>query len=173
MNTITLQPITITFTQTSKFSVEDYLEWCEMTENIPSQKGYKRYVIDTFEHDLRDDINTDNFTFKYGKEKEYEYEETKVNGNETPFDYSKYVSDLSESEIKEFEELAEIEEKFSINPLYTKDDIIIFNAIENLSLNYGMKIDKETGEFLCFKKSNHTYYLYEYLRTLERLSTLP
>lgn len=166
MTKITLQPITITFTQTIKFSVEDYLEWCKMTKNIPSQKGYKRYAIDAFEDDLRDDIDTNNFTFKYGKEKDHEYEETEVDGNETPFDYSKYVSDLSESEIEEFHKLNE-EDKLSIDSLYSKDNIIIMNNIENLSFDYGVKIDKETGEILCIKKSTQTYYLCEYLKTLD------
>jgi hypothetical protein len=169
MTTITLQPITLTFTQTCKISVEEYLEWCEMYENIPSQKGYKRFVIDYFEDDLRDDINPDNFTFKYGKEKEYEYEEIENGGIEIPFDYSEYIDDLSESEIEEFHKLVE-EDKFNINPIYTKDDIVIMNSIENLSLDYGVKINKETGEILCIKKSIQTYHLYEYLRTLEKPS---
>jgi hypothetical protein len=165
MNTITLQPITITFTQTSKFSVEDYLEWCVDTENIPSQKGYKRYVIDAFEDDLRDDINPDNMSFKYGKEKEYQYEECEYNKTQIPFDYSEWVSDLSESEMEEFYKLIEMD-KFNINPIYAKDGIIIMNAIENPSLHYGVKIDKENSEFLYIKKSIYTYHLYEYLRTL-------
>jgi hypothetical protein len=166
MNTITLQPITITFTQTSKFSVEDYLEWSADYENIPSQKGYKRYVIDAFEDDLRDDINPDNMSFKYGKEKEYQYEECET---EIPFDYSKWVSDLSESEMEEFYKLIEMD-KFNINPIYAKDGIIIMNAIENPSLHYGVKIGKENSEFLYIKKSIHTYHLYEYLRTLPELA---
>jgi hypothetical protein len=169
MNTITLQPITITFKETSKFSVEDYLEWCMDTDNTPSQKGYKRYVIDAFEDDLRDDIDTNNFTFKYGKEKEYEYEETEIDENETPFDYSKWVSDLSESEIEEFHKLLEMD-KFSINPRYAKDDVVIMNTIENPSLYYGVKIDKENSEFLYIKKSIYTHHLYEYLRTLPKPS---
>jgi hypothetical protein len=41
------------------------------------------------------------------------------------------------------------------------------NSIENLSLDYGLKIDKETREILYIKKSGETYYLYEYLRTLD------
>jgi hypothetical protein len=162
MTTITLRPITITFTETRKTSIEEYLEWCEEYENIPSQKGYKRYVIDAFEDDLRDDINTNNFTFKYGKEQEYEFEEKEF----VPFDYSEYISDLSESEIEEFHKLVE-EDKFSINPVYTKEDIIILNSIENPSLEYGLKHDKETGEILCIKKSIYTHHLYEYLRTLD------
>jgi hypothetical protein len=166
MNTITLQPITITFTQTSKFSVEDYLEWCEMTENIPSQKGYKRYVIDQFEDDLRDDINTNNMSFKYGKEKEYEYEEVedKEDEDDIPFDYNDYVSDLSEEELKQFHRLVELD-KFIINPMLTIDNIVIMNTIEDSSiLNYGVKIDKETGEIICIKKSTRIYFLYEYLK---------
>jgi hypothetical protein len=168
MNTITLQPITITFKQTSKFSVEDYLEWCEDTENIPSQKGYKRYVIDAFEDDLRDDINPDNMSFKYGKEKEYQYEEYEYDTTEIPFDYSEWVSDLSESEMEEFHKLDEMD-KLHINPTYTKGDIFIMNTIENPSLYYGAKIDKENRQILCLKKSIHTHHLYEYLRTLEEL----
>lgn len=167
MNTITLQPITIAFTQTSKFSVEDYLEWCVDTENIPSQKGYKWYVIDAFEDDLRDDIDTDNMSFKYGKEKEYQYEE--CSRIQIPFDYSEWVSDLSESEREEFNKLLEMD-KFIINPRYAKDDIIIMNTIENPSLHYGVKIDKGNSEFLYIKKSIHTHHLYEYLRTLPELA---
>jgi hypothetical protein len=166
MTTITLQPITLTFTQTCEVSVEEYLEWCEAYENIPSQKGYKKFVIDYFEDDLRYDLDTNNFTFKYGKEKEYEYQETEFGEDETSFDYNDYVSDLSESEIEEFHKLVE-DDKFRINPLYTRDDIIIMNSIENLSLDYGLKIDKETREILYIKKSGETYYLYEYLRTLD------
>lgn len=166
---ITLQPITITFTQTSKFSVEDYLEWCVDTENIPSQKGYKRYVIDVFEDDLRDDINPDNMLFKYGKEEEYQYEEGEYNKTQIPFDYSEWVSDLSESEMEEFYKLLEMD-KFHINPIFTKDGIVIMNTIENPSLHYGVKIDKKNSEFICIKKSTHTHHLYEYLRTLPELA---
>ncbi len=162
MNTITLRPITITFTQTSKFSVEDYLEWCRMTENIPSQKGYKRYVIDQFEDDLRDDINTNNISFKYGKEKEYEYEYEEVE-NDIPFEYNDYVSDLSEEELEQFHRLVELD-KFIINPMLTLGNIVIMNTIEDSSLNYGVKIDKETGEILCIKKSTNVHFLYEYLK---------
>jgi hypothetical protein len=169
MNTIILQPITITFTQTSKFSIEDYLEWSADYENIPSQKGYKRYVINAFEDDLRDDINPDNMSFKYGKEKEYQYEEYECDRTEIPFDYSEWVSDLSESEMEEFYKLLEMD-KFHINPRYTKDDIIIMNTIENLSLYYGVKIDKENSEFLYIKKSIHIHHLYEYLKSLPELA---
>jgi hypothetical protein len=165
MNTITLQPITITFTQTSKFSVEDYLEWCEMTENIPSQKGYKRYVIDQFEDDLRDDINTNNMSLKYGKEGEYEYKEIEDEEveDDIPSDYNNYVIDLSEEELEQFHRLVELD-KFIINPMLTIGDIVIMNTIEDSSLNYGVKIDKETGEILCIKKSTNIYFLYEYLK---------
>ena len=75
MTLISLKPITITFTETCKISVEDYLEWCNDYENTPSQKGYKKFVFDSFVNDLRDDIDTNNFTFKYCEEKEYEYNE--------------------------------------------------------------------------------------------------
>lgn len=166
MKSVSLQPITITFTQTCKFSVENYLEWCGMTENIPSQKGYKRYVIDQFEDDLRDDINTNNMSFKYGKEKEYEYEEVedKEDEDDIPFDYNDYVIDLSEEELKQFHRLVELD-KFIINPMLTIDNIVIMNTIEDSSiLNYGVKIDKETGEIICIKKSTHIYFLYEYLK---------
>ena len=169
MTTITLQPITITFTQTSKFSVEDYLEWCEDCGNTPSQKGYKKFVIDQFEYDLRDNINPDNVSLKYGKEKEYQYEECEYDETEIPFDYSEWVSDLSESEMDELYELLETD-KFYINPIYTKDDIIILNINENPSLHYGGKIDKETGEILRIYKSIQMHHLYEYLRTLPELA---
>ena len=139
------------------------------TENIPSQKGYKRYVIDAFENDLRDDINPDNMSFKYGKEKEYQYEECEYNKTEIPFDYSEWVSDLSESEMEEFYKLLEMD-KFHINPIFTKDNIVIMNTIENPSLHYGVKIGKENSEFLYIKKSIHTHHLYEYLRTLDELA---
>ena len=166
MKTITLQPITITFTQTSKFSIEDYLEWSADYENIPSQKGYKRYVINAFEDDLRDDINPDNMSFKYGKEKEYQYEECET---KIPFDYSEWVSDLSESEREEFNKLLEMD-KLHINPTYTKGDIFIMNTIENPSLYYGAKIDKENRQILCLKKSIHIHHLYEYLKALPELA---
>ena len=172
MTTITLQPITITFTQTSKFSIEDYLEWCEQCEYTPSQKGYKKFVIDQFENDLRDDINPDNMSLKYGKEKEYQYEECEYDETEIPFDYSEWVSDLSESEIDELYELIETD-KVHINPIYTKDDIIIMNSIENFCLHYGAKIDKETGEILRIYKSIQMHHLYEYLRTLPELAQDP
>jgi len=172
MTTITLQPITITFTQTSKFSVEDYLEWCENYGNTPSQKGYKRFVIDQFEDDLRDNINQDNMSLEYGKEKEYQYEECEYDETEIPFDYSEWVSDLSESEMDELYELFEMD-KVHINPIYTKDDIIIMNSIENPSLHYGAKIDKETSEILRIYKSIQMHHLYEYLRTPEELAQDP
>jgi hypothetical protein len=165
MDTITLQSITITFTHTSKFSVEDYLEWCVDTENIPSQKGYKRYVIEAFEDDLRDNIDTDNMSFKYGKEKKYQYEKFENDRIQIPVDYSNYVSDLTEEELQEFHKLVEMD-KFNINPIFTKDDIVIMNSIENPSLDYGVKLNKETGEILYINKSIYAHHLYQYLRTL-------
>ena len=55
--------------------------------------------------------------------------------------------------------------KSIINPMLTIDNIVIMNTIEDSSiLNYGVKIDKETGEILCIKKSTRIYFLYEYLK---------
>lgn len=102
MTSVTLKPITLTFTQTCEVSVEDYLEWCEDYDHVPSQKGYKKFVIEQFEEELRDGIDDDNFKFKYGKEKDYEYTETKTESGgdiSIPFNHEKYVSDLSEEEI--------------------------------------------------------------------------
>jgi hypothetical protein len=54
-----------------------------------------------------------------------------------------------------------------INPMFSKDNILIMCSSENPSLDYGVKIDKETGEILYIKKSIYTHHLYEWLRTLE------
>ena len=165
MTLISLKPITITFTETCKISVEDYLEWCDDYGNSPSQKGYKKFVMDSFENDLRDDIDTNNFTFKYGEEKEYEYNEENVYDNETEssFDYANYVMDLSEEEIEEFHKLCD-EGKMVINPLCSFRSILIMNAIENPSLHYGVKINDDTKEIVHIKKGENPHFVYEYLK---------
>jgi len=164
MTLISLKPITITFTETCKISVEDYLEWCDEYGNTPSQKGYKKFVIDSFENDLRDDIDTNNFTFKYGEEKEYEYNEEDLYENENEND--NYVMDLSEVEIEKFHKLCD-EGKMVINPLCSFRSILIMNAIENPSLYYGVKINEDTKEIVHIKKGENPDFVYQVLKTLE------
>lgn len=169
MTSVTLKPITLTFTQTFKISVEDYIEWCEDYGYTPSQKGYKKFVIKQFEEELWDEIDENNFTFKYGKEKEYEYGEPEyVSETESSFDYGQYVADLSEEEIEKFHKLCD-EDKMTINPFYSSGNIITMNSNEDVSLYYGIKYNKETGEITCIKKSilaHGVHHLYQYLRTL-------
>jgi len=164
MTLISLKPITITFTETCKISVEDYLEWCDEYGNTPSQKGYKKFVIDSFENDLRDDIDTNNFTFKYGEEKEYEYNEKDLYENEN--ENNNYVMDLSEVEIEKFHKLCD-EGKMVINPLCSFRSILIMNAIENPSLYYGVKINEDTKEIVHIKKGENPDFVYQVLKTLE------
>jgi len=132
--------------------------------NTPSQKGYKKFVIDSFENDLRDDIDTNNFTFKYGEEKEYEYNEEDLYENENEND--NYVMDLSEVEIEKFHKLCD-EGKMVINPLCSFRSILIMNAIENPSLYYGVKINEDTKEIVHIKKGENPDFVYQVLKTLE------
>lgn len=167
MTLISLKPITITFTETCKISVEDYLEWCDEYGNAPSQKGYKKFVMDSFQNDLRGVIDTNNFTFKYGEEKEYEYNEENVYDNETEssFDYANYVMDLSEEEIEEFHKLCD-EGKMVLNPLSLCSfiSILIMNTIENPSLYYGLKINEDTKKIVHIKKGENPHFVCEYLK---------
>ena len=160
---VTLKPITIKFEHTKEFDIEAYLDWCDWKSIQPSQKNYKKWAVDCLVDSLIDNIDTDEFQFIYDNPREFEYEESK----EETFSYASYVSDLTEEELQEFHKLVEMS-KININPIYTKDDIITMNSIENPSLDYGVKINKETGEILYIKKSIYTHHLYEYLGTLEK-----
>ena len=75
----------------------------------------------------------------------------------------KFVNDLDENEIEKFHELCEAD-KMIINPKFSKDNILIMCSSENPSLDYGVKIDKETGEILHIKKSIYAHHLYEWLK---------
>ena len=86
----------------------------------------------------------------------------------TSVDYSQYVADLSEEEIEKFHKLCD-EDKMVINPFYSSGSIMTMNSNENVSLYYGIKYNKETGEIICIKKSilaHDVYHLYQYLKTL-------
>jgi hypothetical protein len=73
---------------------------------------------------------------------------------------------LYDDEIEKFCELYETD-KMIINPIFTKDNIVIMCSSVNPSIDYGVKIDKESKEIVSIKKSKYTHQLYEYLRTLE------
>jgi hypothetical protein len=160
---ITLQTINLSFSENFEFPAQDYLEYCTEYKITPSQKHYKKLITEMFVDYLLDDIDDSKFVFEYEEPQEYEFEELEETAE--TFDHNQYLSDLDENEINEFHLLCETD-KMSINPSYTKNDIIIMNSVENPSMNYGVKIDKETGEILYIKKSIYAYHLYEWLRTL-------
>jgi hypothetical protein len=156
---ISLKPIKIEYQATIEIPVEEYLEYCKDYDYTPSQKGYRKFVEEYVESDLFEILER---KVEYGEEKEYEFEE----GIKEPYDYSKWVSDLDDDEIEKFCELYETD-KMIINPIFTKDNIVIMCSSVNPSIDYGVKIDKESKEIVSIKKSKYTHQLYEYLRTLE------
>jgi hypothetical protein len=164
---ISLKPIKLEFSATIEVSVEEYIEHCEEYQYTPSQKGYENFVEEYVESELFEILDR---KVEYGEKKEYEFEEPKEEPSiDYSIDYSNFVSDLTENEIKMVDKLFE-EDKMIINPLYSKNDILIMNGNENLSLHYGVKLNKDAGEIALIKKSENSYFLYEYLRTLEELA---
>jgi hypothetical protein len=153
---VSLKPIKLEYSGTIEVSVEEYIEYCEDYDYTPSQKGYEKFVEEYVESDLFEILER---KVQYGVEKEYEFKEK----TEEPYDYSKWVSDLDENEIEKFHELCETD-KMIINPKFSKDNILIMCSSENPSLDYGVKIDKETGEILHIKKSIYAHHLYEWLK---------
>lgn len=53
-----------------------------------------------------------------------------------------------------------------LNPTRSVGSIVLMCSTDNPGVDYGLKIDKESGEILCIKKSIHTHHLFEYLCTL-------
>jgi hypothetical protein len=160
---ISLKPIKLEFSGTIEVSVEEYIEHCEDYEYTPSQKGYENFVEEYVESKLFEILER---KVKYSEENEYEFKEQEEQEEQKPIDYSKFVSDLTENEIDMVDKLFE-EDKMIINSLYSKDNILIMNSNENLSLHYRVKLNKDIGEIVLIKKSKNAYFLYEYLRTLE------
>jgi hypothetical protein len=154
---VSLKPIKLEYSGTIEVSVEEYIEYCEDYDYTPSQKGYEDFVGEYAVSELFEILEKKKV---YGEEKEYEFEDT-----ERQFDYEKFVSDLEENEIEKFHELCETD-KMIINPKFSKDNILIMCSNNNPSLDYGVKIDKETGEILHIKKSKYAAHLYEYLEAL-------
>jgi hypothetical protein len=160
---VSLKPIKLEYSGTIEVSVEEYIEYCEDYDYTPSQKGYEKFVDEYAVDELFEILEK---KVQYGVEKEYELKEKEYELKEKaeePYDYSKWVSDLDENEIEKFHELCEAD-KMIINPNFTKDNIVIMCSSENPSLDYGVKIDKETGEILHIKKSIYAHRLYEYLK---------
>jgi hypothetical protein len=153
---VSLKPIKLEYSGTIEVSVEEYIEYCEDYDYTPSQKGYKKFVEEYVESELFEILER---KVQYGVEKEYEFKEK----TEEPFDYGKFVNDLDENEIEKFHELCEAD-KMIINPKFSKDNILIMCSNDNPSLDYGVKIDKETGQILHIKKSIYAHHLYEWLK---------
>jgi hypothetical protein len=155
---ITLQPITIKFEHTEEFDIEAYLEWCEQCSIEPSQKHYKEWATDCLVDSLMDDIDTDEFQFIYGDSQEINYKEE----NWEPFDYSSYVEDLTEEELKEFHALCDAD-KIILSPAFCKDNIITMNSLDNPTISYGIIVDKN-GDILTIKKSINHHHMFSYLK---------
>jgi hypothetical protein len=162
MSTIKLRSIGISFKETFEFPVEDYLEYCYEYEITPSQEHYKKLIVQQFIETLQDDIDEDKFEFTYADLKEYDVEDLQESKS-VPLDYGKYVEDLDDDEINQFHKWCETDQ-MNLNPVYTKEDILIMCSNENPSIDYGVKINKETGEILYIKKSIYSDFLYQWLK---------
>jgi len=168
---VNLSPITLNFHETFEFSVEDYLEYCVDYGITPSQKHYKETIFEQFIDSLCDDINPDKIVCTYGVEGEYEFnneiKEEDENQFVDEFAYSKLVNenieDLTERELQDFHKFCEAD-KMIIHPLYTKNNIVVMYNQEAPSINYGLILEKETGEILQIKKSKFENQLYDWLR---------
>jgi predicted HicB family RNase H-like nuclease len=169
---VNLRPITLNFHETFEFSVEDYLEYCLDYGFKPSQEHYKEIIFDQFIENLCDDINPDKIVCTYGVEEEYEFndeieQEEDENKIVDKFSYAKLVNenieDLTEEELQDFHEFCEAD-KMIIHPLYTKNNIVVMYNQEAPSINYGLILEKETGEILQIKKSRFENQLYDWLR---------
>ncbi len=164
---VTLRPITLNFHETFEFSVEDYLEYCVDYGITPSQKHYKETIFEQFIDSLCDDINPDKIVCTYGVEGEYEVNDEVNDKLEDKSAYAKLVNenieDLTERELQDFHKFCEAD-KMIIHPLYTKNNIVVMYNQEAPSINYGLILEKETGEILQIKKSKFENQLYDWLR---------
>lgn len=169
---ITLKPIKITYKETFSYPIEDYLEYCSEQELSPSQRHYEELSLEEFENSLRDDISQDNMTIKQGKPKQYDFELPTVKN----FEFESHsslgttlntkVEEVLESEAEELFDLID-QNKVTIIPQFSKLDktIIMLKTEQNLEMTYGMKIDSETGDILCLKKSDFKYGLFVWLQS--------
>lgn len=164
---ITLTPITIKFEHTEKYSLEDYLEYCEDYELTPSQTHYKEWTIKGMVDSITDNIDTNEFTYIYDAPQEIDFElDSDPKEESIPFSFADHVSDLSDEELEDFNKLGK-EDKLVINenPYYLDSNIIILNIYNNTSFSYGILHDK--GNPLVVKKSENAYYLFNYLKELK------